>query len=145
MEFKQIQGEMIAAMKSGDKVRKNAVSNLIAAIKKVAIDNGTRDNITEELVNQVVLKELKSIKEQIDSCPDERAELKQEYQTNYDIISEFTPKQLDENEIREIITSKFADLIKSGNKGMIMKAVMGELKGKAEGKLINSVVASLCE
>ena len=43
----------------------------------------------------------------------------------------------------EIITEKFADVIASGNKGMIMKAVMGELKGKADGKLINKVVADL--
>ncbi len=145
MEFKQIQQEMITALKAGDKVRKNAVSNLIAAIKKVAIDSGTRDNITPELVDQVILKELKSIKEQIDTCPPERAELKAEYQTNYDIISDFAPKQLNEDEIKEIITSKFADLIASGNKGMIMKSVMAELKGKADGKLINQIVSSLCE
>ena len=145
MEFKQIQQEMITALKAGDKVRKNAVSNLIAAIKKVAIDSGTRDNITPELVDQVVLKELKSIKEQIDTCPDSRADLKAEYQTNYDIISEFAPKQLSADEIKEIITSKFADLIASGNKGMIMKSVMAELKGKADGKLINQIVSSLCE
>ena len=145
MEFKQIQQEMVTALKAGDKVRKNAVSNLIAAIKKVAIDNGTRDNITPELVDQVILKELKSIKEQIDTCPPERAELKAEYQANYDIISEFAPKQLNEDEIKEIITSKFSDLIASGNKGMIMKSVMAELKGKADGKLINQIVSSLCE
>lgn len=143
MQFNELQKEMVAALKAGEKVRKNAISNLIAAIKKVAIDEGTRDEISEELVNRVILKEIKSIKEQIDSCPAERTELKAEYQTNYDIISEFAPKQLNADEIREIITEKFADVIASGNKGMIMKAVMGELKGKADGKLINQVVAEL--
>ncbi len=143
MNFKDLQSEMIAAMKAGDKVKKNAISNLIAAIKKVAIDEGTRDNISDELTDRVILKEIKSVKEQIDSCPAERAELKAEYQANFDIISAFAPKQLDADEIKKIITEKFADLIAGGNKGMIMKAVMAELKGKADGKLINQIVAEM--
>ena len=49
------------------------------------------------------------------------------------------------NEIIKIITEKFADIIATKNKGLIMKSVMGELKGKADGKLINQVVAKLCE
>ena len=40
---------------------------------------------------------------------------------------------------------KFADIVARKNKGMIMKNVMPELKGKADGKLINQVVAKLCE
>ena len=50
---------------------------------------------------------------------------------------------ISEEEIESAIKEKFADLIASGNKGAIMKAVMGELKGKADGKLINQVVAKL--
>ena len=143
MELKTLQADMIAAMKEKDKVKKDAVSGLIAAIKKVAIDEGVRDNIPEELVDRVILKELKSVKEQIDGCPDERVELKSQYQANYDIISTYAPKQLSEEEIKSIIMEKFADVIASGNKGLIMKSVMGELKGKADGKLINKVVGEL--
>ena len=143
MELKTLQADMIKAMKEKDKVTKDAVSGLIAAIKKVAIDEGVRENITEELVDRVILKELKSVKEQIDSCPDARAELKAQYQANYDIISKYAPKQLSEEEIKAIITEKFSDIIASGNKGLIMKSVMAELKGKADGKLINKVVGEL--
>lgn len=143
MELKTLQADMIAAMKEKDKVKKDAVSGLIAAIKKVAIDEGVRDNISEELVDRVILKELKSVKEQVDGCPDDRAELKAQYQANYDIISTYAPKQLSEEEIKAVIMEKFADVIASGNKGLIMKSVMGELKGKADGKLINKVVGEL--
>ena len=143
MELKTLQADMIKAMKEKDKVTKDAVSGLIAAIKKVAIDEGVRDNITEELVDRVILKELKLVKEQIDGCPEDRVELKNEYQTNYDIISRYAPKQLSEEEIKAIIKEKFSDVIASGNKGLIMKTIMGELKGKADGKLINQVVAEL--
>ena len=143
MELKTLQADMITAMKEKDKVTKDAISALIAAVKKVAIDEGVRDNITEELTDRVILKELKSVKEQIDSCPEERVELKAQYQTTYDIISKYAPKLLSEEEIRKIITEKFSDVLASGNKGLIMKAVMGELKGKADGKLINKVVGEL--
>ena len=143
MELKTLQADMVKAMKEKDKVTKDAVSGLIAAIKKVAIDEGVRDNITEELVDRVILKELKSVKEQVDGCPDDRAELKAQYQANYDIISKYAPKQLSEEEIKAIITEKFSDIIASGNKGLIMKSVMAELKGKADGKLINKVVGEL--
>lgn len=143
MKLEVLQKEMIAAMKAHDKVRKDAVSSLIAAIKKVAIDEGTRDNITEELVDRVILKEMKSVKEQIDTCPDTRPELKAEYTTNYEIISEFAPKLLSKEEIKQILSEKFSEVIATKNKGMIMKTVMAELKGKADGKTINEAVAEL--
>ena len=61
----------------------------------------------------------------------------------YDVMSEFAPKLLSAEEVKEILTSKFADVLATKNKGMIMKTVMGELKGKADGKVINQVVAEL--
>lgn len=144
MEFEKLQKDMIAAMKARDKARKDAISSVISAVKKVAIDEGCRDNITPELVDKVILKELKSVKEQIDTCPDERAELKAEYQFRYDVINEYAPKLMSEDEVRAFINGKFADVIVTKNKGMIMKSVMPALKGKADGKMINNIVAELC-
>ncbi len=145
MKIEVLQKEMIAAMKAHDKVRKDAISSLIAAVKKVAIDEGTRENIPEELVDRVILKEMKSVKEQIDTCPESREELKAEYTKNYEIISEFAPKLLSLDEIKAILNKKFADVIATKNKGMIMKTVMAELKGKADGKTISTAVAELCK
>ena len=145
MEFEKLQKDMVAAMKNRDKPRKEAISSLISAVKKVAIDEGCRDNITPELVDRVTLKELKTVQEQIDTCPDERAELKAEYQFRYDVINEYAPKLLSEDEIKAILNEKFADVIATKNKGAIMKAVMPEFKGKADGKTINMIVAELCK
>ena len=136
---------MIAAMKAHDKTRKDAISTLVSAAKKIAIDEGKRDDIPEEVVDRAILKEVKSVKEQLDTCPDERAELKAEYQARYDIMQEYAPKMLSEEKIENIINEKFADVLATGNKGQIMKAVMGELKGKADGTLINQVVSKLAQ
>ena len=75
MQFETLQKDMIAAMKAHDKQRKDAISSLISAIKKVAIDEGHREDIKEDLVDRVILKELKTVKEQIDSCPADRTDL----------------------------------------------------------------------
>ena len=145
MEFSTLQKDMVAAMKAKDKVRKEAISSLVSAVKKVAIDEGCRDDIKADLVDRVILKELKSVKEQIDTCPAERAELKAEYQTRYDIINEYAPQLMSAEEVKSCIQQKFAEVLATGNKGQIMKAVMGELKGKADGKVINQVVGELCK
>ena len=145
MQMEQLQKDMIAAMKAKDKPRKEAISSLVSAVKKAAIDAGCRDDIKEDMVDQVILKELKTVKEQIDTCPAEREDLKAEYQFRYDVIQEYAPSLMSEDEIRNFIMEKFADIVAQKNKGMIMKNVMPELKGKADGKLINQVVAKLCE
>ena len=145
MTFETLHNDMVAAMKARDKARKAVISTLIADVKKAAIDAGTRDEIPEALVDQVILKSKKTAREQLDTCPDERAELKAEYQYAYDVICEYAPKMMSEEEIRSFLEANFADLIAAKNKGQIMKAAMAALKGKADGKAINAIVAELCK
>ena len=145
MELEQLRKDMVAAMKAKDKARKDSISSLVSAVKKAAIDEGCRDDIPAELVDRVILKELKSVKEQIDTCPDTRADLKAEYQARYDVISEYAPALMPEEQVRRYITEKFSEIVATKNKGQIMKAVMAELKGKADGKVINQVVGELCK
>lgn len=145
MTIEVLQKDMIAAMKAKDKERKETISSLVAAVKKLAIDEGKRDAIPEELVDRAVLKELKTAKEQVDTCPSERTDLKQEYTNRYNIISEYAPKMLSEDEIKDILNKEFAEVVATKNKGQIMKTVMASLKGKADGKLIGKVVEELCK
>jgi uncharacterized protein YqeY len=144
MQMEQLQKDMIAAMKAHDKVRKDAISTLISAVKKIAIDEGCRDDIQEELVNRAILKELKLVNEQVETCPEERVELKAAYQATYNIIKEYAPAMMSEEEVTAYILNKYSDIVATKNKGMIMKNVMADLKGKADGKVINQVVGKLC-
>ena len=126
MKLKELQDAMIAAMKAKDKFRKDAISALVSAVKKKGIDNGCRDNIPVSDQEAAQLEELL-----------------EEYKKRYEIMSEFAPKMLSAEEVKAILEEKFADVLATKNKGQIMKAVMGELKGKADGKVINQVVAEL--
>ena len=140
MEFKKLQSDMVAAMKARDKARKDTISSLISAVKKLAIDEGKRDDIPDELVDRAIIKEEKTAQEQVDSCPADREDLKAEYQARLDVIKEYAPKMMSPEEIEEVLKTQFADVIATKNKGQIMKAVMAELKGKD----INQIVGKLC-
>ena len=144
MELEQLRSDMVTAMKARDKERKEAISSLVSAVKKAAIDEGCREDVPSELVDRVIMKELKTAKEQMDSCPADREDLKKEYQLRYNVIAEYAPSMMSVEEVKDYIESHFAEVVATKNKGQIMKAVMGELKGKADGKVINEVVAQMC-
>lgn len=145
MELELLRKDMIAAMKAKDKARKDSISTLVSAVKKAAIDEGCREEIPSELVDRVILKEMKTVKEQIDTCPESRADLKAEYQARYDVFQEYAPKLMSAEEVKACLEKDFAEVLATKNKGQIMKAVMASLKGKADGKVINQVVAELCK
>lgn len=143
MKFQELQNGLKDAMKSRDTERKEAISTLISAVKKVAIDNGQRDNITDDLVDSVILKELKTAQEQLDTCPKDRTEQLAEYTKKLEVIRSYAPVQMSEDDLTSLISEKYGELIASGNKGVYMKTIMADLKGKADGKLINKVITKI--
>lgn len=141
MTLEEMQQEMIRAMKDGKKLRKDTISSMISAIKKAAIDAKCKDNITEEFISQVILKEKKTMQEMIDTCPASREDTLIEYQLKMKVINEFAPKQLTEEELRQQVRHLLATIdIQGDSKGAVMKALMPRLKGKADGKLINKII-----
>ena len=71
MNIESLRKDMVAAMKAKDKPRKEAISSLVSAVKKAAIDAGCREDIPEDMVDRVILKELKTAKEQMRYLPGE--------------------------------------------------------------------------
>ena len=118
---------------------------MVSAVKKAGIDAGCREDIPEDMVNQAILKELKSVKEQIDTCPADRIDLLEQYQKRYELYQAYAPAMMSAEEVETFLAEKFAEVLATKNKGQIMKTVMPELKGKADGKVINQVVAKLCQ
>lgn len=144
--IEKLKKDMMEAMKEKNQEKKNAISSLVDSAKKIVIDKGgDRVNIPDDIVNQVVLKELKTIKEQIDTCPADRQDLLMEYKTRYAYVETYAPKLMSREEILNLVNDKFKGIIATKNKGQIMKNVMPELKGKADGKLINEIVEELCK
>ena len=145
MTLETLQKEMIAAMKNKDKERKDVLSSLIGAVKKAAIDQKCKENITEKLVNEVILKEKKTVQEMIDTCPTERAELLHKYKECMSIIDEFAPQLItDENQIKSMIYNIISSTdIHEFGKSAVMKTVMPKLKGKVDMKVANKVLTDI--
>lgn len=145
MTIEILQQEMIKAMKDGNSGRKKVLTNAIGAIKNAAIADKCKDNIPEELVDRVLLKEMKTIQEMIDTCPDNRKDLLEDYQMQLSVIKEFAPSLItDKNEITKLVCSICEDQV-FPNKGEAMKTLMPKLKGKVDMKLANQVISEILD
>lgn len=145
MTLETIQESIKIAMKTHATLEVETLRGVVAAVKKAAIDR--QCEITEALVDEMLLKEVKIIKEQIDTCPATRPEILEEYEHRLMIVENFAPKLVtDRVEITAMIE---AALVKAGvdietaNKGQVMKAVMPVLKGKVDMKIANQVIAEI--
>lgn len=147
MTLDKLQSEMVQALKSGNKFRKMVIADLVGSVKKAAIDKNCRDNITENLVDEVLLKCKKTAQEMIDTCPADRVNTLAEYKNQLEIINEFAPVLIvNEDVIRNMIQDA---LEKNGiepdkkNKGVVMKTIMPMFKGKADMSIVSKVVGGM--
>ena len=139
-----VRKEMMAALKAGDKPRKEALSMLLSALKAAFIDK--RADLTEDEENAIVYREIKEAQETIDTTPADRVQTIEEAKLRMSVYSEFVPKLMGEDEIREVIAAVLAELAiekpTAKDKGKIMKTLMPRVKGKADGSLVNQVLGS---
>ena len=142
MKLEIIQESIKTAMKTHATLEVETLRSVVAAVKKAAIDK--RCEITEELVDEMLLKEIKIIKEQIETCPATRPEMREEYEHRLMIVENFAPKLVtDEAQITAMIAAALAQEFGAtipANKGLIMKTVMPQLKGKVDMKIANQVI-----
>ncbi len=148
MTIEKLQSEMIQAMKNKDKMRKSVLSGMIDTVKKASMTNNGRVEITEQLVDEVLLKYKKMVQEQIDTCPTDRTETLEEYKVQMSIVSEFAPTLItDETEIRYLIldiVNNEHEFSKS-NRGILMKIIAPVLKGKADMSVVNKVLGGMLQ
>lgn len=144
-KMEDVRAQMVQAMKSGEKERKEALSMLLAALKAKFIDK--REELTEEEENAVVLRELKQTKETLESAPADRADIREQCERRIAVLQEFAPREMSEEEIRAQIQASLAALgIEQPtirDKGRLMKELMPRVKGKADGALVNRLVTEL--
>ena len=128
--IERLQNQMIAALKSGDKFRKLTISTLISQVKKAAIDTGVRDNISDDLVIQVLKKEKKNLVDTVQKYPNMPDNKKNEYISQSLIIDEFVPLEIcDENQIEDIFhtVAQEEDIeITKANQGKFMKILKAD-------------------
>lgn len=147
MTLEILQAARTVAMKTGDMATKNVLSSMIDACQKAAITPKGRVEITEQLVDETLIKYQKTIQEMIDTCPADRTELLAKYLIEMKVVKEYAPQLLtDKEEIRkaiaEILSTTNTEILVQ-NKGKIMKCIMPYFKGKADMKIVNQVVGEM--
>lgn len=141
----EVRAQMVAAMKSGDKERKETLSMLLAALKNKAIDK--REDLTEAEEFEVVKKEIKQTKETLELAPKDRTDIIEQCEKRLAVLKEFAPEEMSEEAIREVINSVLQELgitePTAKDKGKIMKELMPKVKGKADGAMVNKIVGEM--
>lgn len=148
MTLIELQNAKNAAMKAKDIVRKDALTAMIDAVQKAAIGPKGRVEITEQLVDEALIKYQKTIQEMIDTCPANRTDLMDKYVAEMAVVKEFAPQLISNPSeicgmILETVNNEFE--IAPANKGKIMKKISPVFKGKADMKVVNAVLMKMME
>ena len=138
----KINEDLKTAMKSGDKTRLETVRMLRAQIlefEKSGIDREMNDDDAMKILLSAVKKRKESIELYKKAG---REELVEKESKELGIVQEYLPKQLTKEEAEAVVTKIITDLGVASAKeiGKVMPAVMKELKGKIDGKIINEIV-----
>ena len=146
MKLEILQSAKTEAMKNKDAIRKEAISAMIDAVQKASITPKGRIEITEQLTDEVLIKYQKTIQEMIDTCPANRTDLMEKYVAEMAVVKEFAPQLITDREtIKMFVSELIAQVEVNGNKnrGTIMRLVAQNLKGKADMKIVNNIVAEM--
>ena len=132
------------AMKAKDKVRKDTINFVRAAIKQTEVD--TREEVDDQGIAAILAKQVKMRKDALaDFEAAGRQDMLDQYQAEIDVLMEYMPQQLTEEEMLNIVKQTAADLgIEEGSgrasMGKLMGPVMGKVKGLADGNDVKNIV-----
>jgi uncharacterized protein YqeY len=140
----QISEHMKVAMKSGEKLRLETLRTIRAALMEKEIElKGNNKTITPDdeiaVLNSAAKKRRESI-EQFDKGG--RQDLVDQESKELVIIQEFLPKQMTPEEVTEVVDEavKQTGASSPGDFGKVMPLVMKQVKGKADGKIVQDLV-----
>ena len=136
--------DMKKALKENEKLKLSTLRLIRAAIKNAEISK--KDKLTEDEVIGIVSSNLKKLEESLDMfTKGQRPELAEKAKKEIEIVKKYLPEQLSEEEVEKIVKETIA---KFGFKGLqdigpAMREIIPQLKGKADGKMVNKMVRDL--
>ncbi len=140
-----INKDVIDAMKAKSELKLQTLRMLKSAIKSHLIDNKL-DKASDEDVLRMIVKQIKQRKDSIEEYNKaNREDLAKKEQDELDILKVYQPEQMSNDELKPIVEKVLKDnnIETKAQMGQAMKLIMAEVGGKADGKAINQIVASL--
>lgn len=140
----QLNDDLKEAMRSGDKTRTQTLRSLKSAIRYAEIEAG--NELDDQGVLGVIAKESKQRRDSIaEFKKGARDDLVEAESAELTILESYLPEQMSEEQIRAKAATVIAEQGVTDMKGMgqVMKQLMAELKGQADGKVVNQIVREL--
>jgi uncharacterized protein len=140
----KLRADMAEAMKQSDNETRDVLRMLLAAIKQTEVDQ--RVTLDDEGVTAVLTRQAKQRRESIaDYEKAGRTALAAQEQAELLIIERYLPQLMGREEIEALVSQIIADLGVTDSKGIgqVMGKLMPEVKGRADGRLVNEVVRQL--
>ena len=141
--FDRIQEDLKQAMKAGEKEKVGVFRMMVSEIKRLAIDEGRRDEITDELVVSALSRSAKRRRESIEQYRAAgREDLAAKEEAELEIVARYLPAPLTEEELQALVIRAIEETGAEGRKdmGKVMKAVMPKVQGRADGKAVQRMV-----
>ena len=145
MSLSSLQSDLNASLKAGKAVRVGTLRLLISAARNAAIakyGNAWETSLTEADITDVVKKQIKTHRESIEAFATAgRQELVDKEKGELDVLEEFGPKELSDVELKALL----APVVATGEQsfGLLMKAAMIAVRGKADGGRVSSILKQL--
>ena len=137
----QLQADMKTAMRDGDAHRRDTLRMVIAAAQNAAKEK--REPLSDEEALAVITKQVKTRRESIKAFRDAgRDDLADKEQSEIDVLEPYLPEQMGEDEVRALVVEAVAatGATSPRDMGKVMGALMPKVKGRADGKLVSSLV-----
>ena len=135
--------DLIAAQKAGDKVKLGVLRVLKSEIRYKEID--LKHPLTDEETILVLSSSVKKRKESIaEFKKGNRPDLVSKEEAELAIVQFYLPAELTESELSDIVKSTIVEVGATSNAdlGKVMKSLMPKVRGRADGKKVNALVAA---
>lgn len=141
---KELENELLKAMKSKDEVRRNTLRMAISSIKLTEVDSG--DELDDSAVYGILQKEIKIREETIAEAEKaDRNEMIAPIEAEIQVLKDYLPKEMTDEELIELVKKAIADTDASSMKemGAVMKTAIQEVQGRAANDRISRTIRDL--
>ena len=138
----RLQEDWKQALKSGDKFKASTISMAKAAVLQVEKSDGVKLEDDEQVI-QIIAKEVKTRRESlIEFEKGNRQDLVEQCKSEIDILLNYLPKQLTEDEIAELVKQGIKEVGANSVKdmGKVMAVLKQKINGRADGKLVSQII-----
>ena len=140
-----IRADLTEAMKAKDKLTVSTLRSVVAAVQEAEVAGSAAATLDDQQIQKVIAAQAKRRVEAAEAFEQgDRAEKAADERAELSVLEQYLPQQLAENALVEIVERVMAegDYSTMADMGEAMKAVNGEVAGRAEGRVVADLVKS---